>query len=59
MGRRSRAKDPGSGSQSGPVSSSKPNQSAWIAALRLAGGNAKRLKVNKDGSITVNNKNVR
>jgi hypothetical protein len=38
-----------------PVQSVKPNPLAWQAALKIAGGNASRLRTQPDGSVIVRN----
>jgi hypothetical protein len=36
-----------------PVTTRKPNPAAWRAALKLAGGDARRLRVSADGGAVV------
>lgn len=38
-----------------PVASAKPHPAAWEQALAIAGGDAKRLHVEADGSVLVAN----
>jgi hypothetical protein len=38
-----------------PVITTRPNPLAWQAALKIAGGDAKRLRAQPDGSVIVAN----
>lgn len=54
--RRTRLVDPGS--RPGPhdvIVTQKPDPGTWAAALKLAGGDRSRLRVNPDRSVTVRN----
>ncbi len=43
-------------SKNGPVKVTKSDPKAWKAALKMADGNARRLRTNPDGTVTVRNK---
>jgi hypothetical protein len=46
---------PAPGRRAGKVERVAAHPLAWAHALQLAGGDARRLTINRDGSVTVNN----